>query len=203
MNRAAKLLVICFLSVVGLSFNGCGSGGSGGGGGNNQNPTTPTVTVTPASNSIAAAQSLAVTVTVTGSDGVATGSVVLSGGGYTSAATTLVAGSVTLTIAAGSLATGSDMLSATYTPDSSSSSKYNSASGTSTLPVTVNAPLATPTVTVTPASPSITTSQSLNVTVTAVSYTHLDVYKRQDYGRRLRVRKVSRTVHHRYAGTGL
>jgi hypothetical protein len=166
MNRAAKLLVICFLSVVGLSFNGCGSGGSGGGGGNNQNPTTPTVTVTPASNSIAAAQSLAVTVTVTGSDGVATGSVVLSGGGYTSAATTLVAGSVTLTIAAGSLATGSDMLSATYTPDSSSSSKYNSASGTSTLPVTVNAPLATPTVTVTPASPSITTSQSLNVTVT-------------------------------------
>ena len=165
MNRFAKYLLIGSVSVIAASFGGCGSGGgNSGGGGGNQNPTTPTVTVTPASNSISTAQSLAVTVTVAGVGGTPTGSVVLSSGNYTSAATTLTAGSATITIAAGSLAVGSDTLSAKYTPDAASTATFNSASGTSSA-VTVTAAVATPTVTVTPASGSISANQSLGVTV--------------------------------------
>jgi len=100
--------------------------------------TTPTVTVNPASSSITAPQSLSVAVAVSGSSGTATGSVVLSSGSYTSAATTLSSGSATITIAAGSLATGSDTLTAKYTPDSASSGIYNSASGTASVTVTAN-----------------------------------------------------------------
>ena len=54
MNRIAKLIVICSLSVMAISFCGCGGSGNGGGG-QKQNPTTPTVTVTPASNSVTTA----------------------------------------------------------------------------------------------------------------------------------------------------
>jgi hypothetical protein len=96
---------------------------------------TPTVAVNPASSGITTTQSDAVTVTVSGTSGAPTGSVVLSSGSYTSAATTLSAGSgssstANITILAGSLNTGSDTFTATYTPDTSSSSKYNSGSGT-------------------------------------------------------------------------
>ena len=125
--------------------------------------TTPTVTVTPASSSITTAQSLSVAIAVSGSSGTPTGSVVLSNGNYTSAATTLSSGSATISVPAGSLAAGSDMLTAKYTPDSASSSTYISASGTAS--VTVTAPTTTPTVTVTPASSSITTAQSLSVAI--------------------------------------
>jgi hypothetical protein len=162
MNRIAGLFLVLLLFAIALSIGACGGGGQGGGGGN-QNPTTPTVTVTPASGSISTAQSLAVTITVSGSSGTPTGSVVLSSGSYTSSATTLSSGSAAITIPAGSLATGSDTLTAKYTPDSASSASYNSASGTAS--VTVTQPATTPTVTVTPASSSITTAQSLSVTV--------------------------------------
>ncbi|MFZ1086085.1 MAG: glycoside hydrolase family 44 protein, partial [Terracidiphilus sp.] len=138
------------------------------GGGSNSTPTqptTPNVTVTPAASSITTAQSLSVTITVSGPGSAPTGSVVLSSGSYHSSATALSSGSVTVSIAAGLLATGTDTLTAKYTPDSSSSATYNSASGTGS--VTVSAPaLLTPTVTVTPAASSITTAQSLSVTIT-------------------------------------
>ena len=129
--------------------------------------TTPTVTVTPSATSITAAQALTVTVAVSGGSGKATptGSVTLSGGGYTSNATSLSNGSAIITIPAGSLTTGSDTISALYTPDSASSTTYNIAGG-ATL-VTVTAPLkTTPTVTATPSASSITTAQSLSVSVT-------------------------------------
>jgi pseudomonalisin len=98
----------------------------------------PTVTVTPASSSITTAQPLSVTVVVNGGSGnpTPTGSVTLTGGGYSSAPATLSSGSATINIPAGSLAPGSDTLTASYTPDSSSSSTYNSASGSA--PVTVS-----------------------------------------------------------------
>jgi hypothetical protein len=162
-NRFAKPFLLFLLFAVALSIASCG-GGSQGGGGTSQNPTTPTVTVTPASGSITTAQSLAVTITVSGSGATPTGSVVLSSGSYASSATTLSSGSATITIPAGSLAAGSDTLTAKYTPDSGSSATYNGASGTAS--VTVSAPAITPTVTVTPASGSITTAQSLAVTIT-------------------------------------
>ncbi len=102
---------------------------------------TPTVTVTPASSSITTAQPLSVTVVVNGGSGnpTPTGSVTLTGGGYTSAATALSGGSATINIPADSLAPGSDTLTASYTPDSSSSSTYNSASGSAPVTVSVAA----------------------------------------------------------------
>ena len=126
--------------------------------------------MTPGSSSITTTQALSVTVAVSAGSGTptATGSVTLSSGGYTSAATALMSGSATINIPAGSLATGSDTLTASYTPDSNSSSIYNSATGTTSSPVTVTK--ATPGLTVTPSSSSITTTQALSVTV-AVSGT--------------------------------
>jgi hypothetical protein len=94
--------------------------------------------------------------------------VILSSGSYTSSATTLSSGSATITIPAGSLAAGSDTITARYTPDSASSATYSSASGSASLAVTQ--PATTPTVTVTPASNNITSAQNLGVTI-AVSST--------------------------------
>ncbi len=132
--------------------------------------TTPTVTVTPSSLSITTAQGLTVTVAVSGGAGnpTPTGSVTLSGGGYTSSATTLTSGSASINIPAGSLATGSDTLTASYTPDSNSSSTYNSATGTS-APVTVTAAV-TPSFTVSgtavSVAPGATTGNTSTITVT-------------------------------------
>jgi hypothetical protein len=49
---------------------------------------------------------------------------------------TLSGGSATINIPAGSLATSSDTLTATYTPDTNSSATYNSATGSNTVTVT-------------------------------------------------------------------
>jgi N-acetylneuraminic acid mutarotase len=112
-----------------------------------QNPgLTPAVTVTPTSSSITTAQADMVTVTVNGGSGnpVATGSVTLTSGTYTSGAVTLSGGSAMINIPAGSLAAGPDTLTASYTPDSNSSSIYNGAMGSNTVTVTtvVSAPVA-------------------------------------------------------------
>jgi len=106
------------------------------------NLTVPTVTVTPGSSSISVNQPLTVTVGVSGGSGnpTATGSLTLKGGGYTSAITALSGGSAQFNISANSLTTGADTLSASYTPDTASSSIYASAMGTG--PVTVNASVA-------------------------------------------------------------
>ncbi len=113
---------------------------------------TPTVTVTPSPGSITTAQSLSVAVSVSGATGnpTPTGSIVLTSGSYTSAATTLSAGNATIMVSAGSLALGTDTLTATYTPDSASSSIYNSATGTSTVTVTGSGTAPTVTLTASP-----------------------------------------------------
>ena len=100
--------------------------------------TTPTVTVTPSAPSITASQALSVTVAVNGSGNnpVPTGTVTLTSGSYTSTAMSVSSGKASINIAAGSLATGSDTLKVTYTPDSASSSIYNSASGSGSVTVT-------------------------------------------------------------------
>ncbi len=96
------------------------------------------MTVTPSSSSITTVQSLTVTIGVSGggSNLTPTGSIVLTGGSYTSALTTLVSGSAMITVPAGSLATSPDTLTAAYTPDSASSSTYYSAAGTTSVTVT-------------------------------------------------------------------
>jgi len=76
-----------------------------------------------------------------------TGSVILTGGGYTSTSTALSSGSATFNITAGSLSVGSYVFTASYTPDSSSSATYNRATGTSSaVTVTSVAPTITFTV---------------------------------------------------------
>jgi len=118
-----------------------------------------TVTVSAASGSITADQSLIVTVTVasTATGGTTpTGTVTLSGGGYTSAAEALSSGSYQFTIPADSLSAGTDTLSASYSGDST----YAQASGTASVTVTK----LTPTVSVVPAAASIDSNQLLTVT---------------------------------------
>jgi len=127
----------------------------------------PTVTVTPSASSITTAQPLSVLVAVSGGTGnpTPTGSVTLSGGGFKSPATALSGGTARITIAPWSLAPGSDVLTASYTPDTASSKTFSSASGSS--PVSVTAALnPVPTVTVKPFSSVISTAQTLTVMVT-------------------------------------
>ncbi len=131
---------------------------------------TPVVTVAPASPSLNAQQSVNVTVTVAApsgsSGGVPTGSVTLTSGSYSSGAVPLTAGAssstATISVAGSALAVGLNTLTATYTPDTNSSTVYTTATGTH--PVTVT--LITPTVAVTPQPTTISNSQSLQVTVT-------------------------------------
>ncbi|MFP5226749.1 MAG: FG-GAP-like repeat-containing protein [Acidobacteriota bacterium] len=125
--------------------------------------TTPTVSVTPSAASITTAQPLTVTVAVSGGSGnpAPTGFVVLSSGGFTSSAATLSSGAATINLAAGVLAAGTDALTATYSPDASSSATYNAATGTGSVSVAK----LTPTVSVTPSAASITAAQALTVTV--------------------------------------
>ena len=129
--------------------------------------TTPIVTVTPSATSITTAQPLSVTVTVSGGSGAPTptGTVTLTSGSYASSAATLVGGSATINIPAGSLAVGADPLTITYTPDTASSSTYSNSIGSNSVTVTAPAKT-TPTVTLAPSATSITTLQPLSVTVT-------------------------------------
>jgi hypothetical protein len=134
--------------------------------------TMPTVTVTPSATSITTGQALAVSVAVSGGSGKATptGSITLTGGGFTSAAVVLSGGAATINIPAGSLTAGTDALTATYTPDSASSAMYKGATGATS--VTVTAAIQNPsTVAVAPSSSTITNEQTdaVSITVTGVS----------------------------------
>jgi sugar lactone lactonase YvrE len=122
----------------------------------------PTVTVTPSPASITTAQMLSVTVAVSGGSGnpTPTGSVTLNSGTYSSGLTTLISGNAIINIPAGSLATGTDTLTVIYTPDSNSSTTYNSATGSNSVSVTA----ATVQVTVT------TNPAGLTFTVDGTSY---------------------------------
>jgi hypothetical protein len=126
---------------------------------------TVALSLTPSTGSITTMQSLTVKVSVTGTSTTPTGNVTLSGGGYLSSVEALStsgsAGVYTFTIPAGSLAAGSDTLTAIYNADASNST-YGIATGTASVTVTG----LTATVTVTPASGSIDSNQSYNVTVT-------------------------------------
>ncbi len=120
-------------------------------------PLTPVVSVTPAAATVAINQSLSVTVAITGTGATPTGTVTLSGGGFNSGAKAVSAGSVVITIPAGSLAVGTDALTAAYSGDSA----YSPASGAASVIVS----LLTPTVSVTPASTNPDAGQTLSVAV--------------------------------------
>lgn len=120
----------------------------------------PLVTVSaPASDNVANA--VQVVVTVTGLAGVPTGTVNLSGGGYSSAAVTLSSGgTATFTIPANTLAGGNDTLTADY----SGNSTYAGGTGTAVIDIVTTTALAS-TVKVNPASTSIDSAQALTVNV--------------------------------------
>ncbi|HEY1903173.1 MAG TPA: protease pro-enzyme activation domain-containing protein [Terracidiphilus sp.] len=95
-------------------------------------PLTPTVTVTPATTGVNSGASLSVTAAVTGSGATPSGTVTLTGGGYTSGLQTLSgSGGSTFTIPANSLNNGTDTLTLTYFGDAN----YISASSTTTVTV--------------------------------------------------------------------
>lgn len=121
----------------------------------------PTVSVSPASTAIYPDSPLNVDVAVSGTSGTPTGSIQISGGGYTSASATLSAGDYTFSIPGGSFSGTGNSYSVTLTANYAGDGTYNPASGTSS--VTVNKRSST--VTVTPASQSINSNASLNVTV--------------------------------------
>jgi len=102
--------------------------------------TAPTVGVVLSSTNLTATQALSVTINVSPPGGVGaqtpTGSVALVSGAYASPATVLANGFATIIVPGGSLEPGSDILTATYTPDSGSSAIYESSSGSSTVTVT-------------------------------------------------------------------
>jgi sugar lactone lactonase YvrE len=132
-------------------------------------PVAPTVAATPSATSITTAQTLTVAVTVAGTSGspTPTGSVTLSGGGYTAPTATLAKGSATFSLAAGVLAVGTDSLTASYTPDSASYTVYTSANGaTPAITVTQAIGTAISTVTLTPSATTITNQQAVSVAVT-------------------------------------
>lgn len=131
MNRFACLTLFGLSFLLPVPIASCGGGET------NSSPTTSAVTVTPTSGRIAAAQSLAGAIAVFDASGMPTGSVMLSSGSFTPSAATLNAGSASITVPAGSLAEGSDMLTAVHTPDGASYVRYNRASGTSSVPVSL------------------------------------------------------------------
>jgi len=99
---------------------------------------TPVVTVTLSTSPITANQSLTVNITVAGTSGSSTptGSVTLASGSYSSGSTALSGGGASINIPAGSLATGVDTLTASYSPDAASSSLYSGATGSNSVTVT-------------------------------------------------------------------
>jgi len=109
---------------------------------------TPTVSVHLSSSSITTAQEVTVTATVSGGGGnpTPTGNLTITLGGTPIAgiaAPNLQNGSGTISIQGFALPAGSDTLMVNYTPDSSSSSTYNSAIGTATVEVSTPPALGT------------------------------------------------------------
>ena len=138
--------------------------------------TTPAVTLTPSATTLTTAQALTVAVAVSGgSSGLKpTGSVMLTGGGFTSPAVPLASGAASIDILPGSLSAGADTLTVAYTPDSASSSLYDAATGTVSISVTAVLKNAS-TVTATAASPAITNEQSDIVSITVAGTAELPV----------------------------
>jgi len=97
--------------------------------------TMPSVTLSLSPTSVTTAQPFTVTVTLSGGSGkpVPTGSVVATSGSYASAATVLSAGGASITVNAGALGLGTNILFAGYTPDTASSSIYGSSTGTAPI----------------------------------------------------------------------
>ena len=107
---------------------------------------------------------LSVTVSVSGgpANAAPTGTVTLSSGSYVSPASPLSNGSVTILLPPAALPSGTQIITANYSPDSSAAAGFTAASAAS---VAVSVSKASPGVTVSAAGSSITTLQSLAINV--------------------------------------
>ena len=123
------------------------------------------ITVAPAASSVAASATLTVTGAVTGAAGgpAPTGTVILSGGGFTSSAIALSSGAYSITIPANSLSVGSDTLTATYSGDGT---YLAGTPGTANVTVTSSVGKPAVTITVTPGAASVAFNAPLTVTGT-------------------------------------
>jgi len=122
----------------------------------------PDVLLSLSPGSVTTTQTLMVMITVSGiANQTPTGSVTLASGSYSSGSVNLSGGSALITVPAGALAAGADVLTASYTPDAASSSIYKQARGTA--PISVSKAVPTVLLSVSPA--SITTSQPVTVTI--------------------------------------
>jgi hypothetical protein len=90
------------------------------------------VSVSPSPSPATTTQAVTVTITVSGNPA-PTGSVSLTSGSYAPTAVTLNSGNATIVIPAGTLPIGSNNFSVAYTPDTASSSTYNSATGSASV----------------------------------------------------------------------
>ena len=131
------------------------------------NKAMPAIAETLSALSISKSQALTVTVGVSAANAgeVPTGTVTLTGGGYTSAAASLSGGSATINIPAGSLSIGSDSLDVAYTPDTASADNYTSATQSAEVTVTASVGTAAATLTVTPTAATITNDETDKVAV--------------------------------------
>jgi uncharacterized membrane protein len=132
-------------------------------------PGPPQVTVTPATYFVSTTQTLAVTVTVAAGSGSPTsGGTLRFTGGLYSNQVTLSGGTASFTIPAGSLMQGTDVLTAVYTPDSTSAGYYTASTGYGWVTVTAPVGTAQPTIAVT-ATPAIVTDQQTASMVVSVA----------------------------------
>jgi hypothetical protein len=131
----------------------------------------PTLLLTPSQTVITNSQSVTVGVIVNAIQYYPnpTGSVTLTGGGYTSAPVVLINQSATINIPAGSLAVGQDTLVVTYTPDAASASSYLAASNFTG--VQNQGAKLTPSVFVSASPGSPTTAQATTITVNVSGFT--------------------------------
>ena len=129
-SRRGRRILSVLLVLVAATFSVVGCGGS-------HSKTTPSVTVSPSKTTFSSDTAITVAVSVSGGSKTATGTVTLSGGGFTSSAANLSNGAATINIPANSLSKGSVTLTANYSGDSN----FNTATGSST--VTVKPPATT------------------------------------------------------------
>jgi len=127
---------------------------------------TPTITVAPASATVNSGASLSVVVTVAGTSITPTGTVTLTGGGYTSPSQTLTNGSYTFTIPANSLGAGTDVLTVNYGGDGSYAAGSNNTASVTVTESTFT--LNVPVVAVTPSTIAPGASATAVVTVAPV-----------------------------------
>ena len=124
---------------------------------------TPSVTVTPSPSTVTTAQALTATIDVNGGTGnlIPTGAVRLSSGSYTSALQPLTNNGAVITVPAGALAAGTDMLMVNYSGDGN----YLATTGSAAILVAAPIGTAVSAVTVTPLATTMTDAQTVVVAV--------------------------------------